>query len=228
MTLLITLASKNAGKLHELRHWIAEAGLPVALAVNPDAPDVDETGLTFVENAILKARLTPAVPGSHLVLGEDSGMVVNGLGGLYDLNPFPGLKSNRWMTPEVREDLLGIPDDHPVTNDELCVGMLALIEGKADRRAEYRCGMALWDTEKGLLFSTEEKTELLIIESRPRGNKGFGYDPITMPVIDGRAIGRTTAELETEEKNAISHRGKAFARVLEFLEDLGEMGVSPR
>lgn len=217
---LITLASKNTGKLYELRHWLAQCPLPVELAVNPDAPEIEETGEDFVQNAILKARQTPPVPGSHLVLAEDSGMAVEALDGSYGLHPFPGLKSNRWMTPAVREELLGIPDDHPVTNDELCIGVLMLMEGRGNRQADYRCGMALWDAGKGLVFSTLEKTELMIIESRPRGENGFGYDPITMPVIEGRAIGRTTAELETAEKNAISHRGKAFRKVLDFLQSV--------
>ncbi len=214
---LITLASKNTGKLYELCHWIEQYQLPVELAVNPDAPEIEETGEDFVQNAVLKARQTPPVPGSRLVLAEDSGMAVEALDGAYGLNPFPGLMSNRWMSSAVRQELLGIPNDHPVTNDELCMGVLMLMEGQGNRHADYRCGMALWDADKGLVFSVLEKTPLMIIESRPRGENGFGYDPITMPVVDGRAIGRTTAELETAEKNAISHRGKAFRKVLDYL-----------
>lgn len=222
--LIITLATKNEGKRLELNRWLQEnAGHGIELAINPDAPDVDETGRDFIENAILKARLSPPVKGSKLVLAEDSGMVVDALDGSYGISPFPGIYSHRWLTPAVRDELLGgsLPNRMPldrtteegVTNSDLCGAILKLMEGKKDRAARYCCGMALWHVECGLLFKTLTSSELEIIEGEPQGVNGFGYDPITRPLD----YHRTMAELSPVEKNSISHRGKAFRQTLDFI-----------
>ena len=222
--MLITLASKNTGKLNELTHWLQQshAGLPVELAVNPDAPEVEETGEDFVANAVLKASQSTPLAGSKFILGEDSGLSIDALDGLYDLSPFPGLKSNRWLSAELRMKLLDVPPNHPVVNQDLCEGILKLMKGEEDRGAAYCCGMALYHVDKGLLFSTLEQTPLRITEGRMRGKNGFGYDFITEPIIDGQPLGKLTSEMETDEKNVISHRGKAFRKVLEFIESLPE------
>lgn len=202
-------------------------GFPIELVLNPSANEVEETGQSFLENARLKARLTPPAPGSRLVLAEDSGMVVEALNGTFDIRPFPGIYSNRWLTPERRDELLG--RSHPnrmpldrigetgVTNSDLCMGILKLMEGKANRSARYCCGMVLWHADTGLLFETLESTELEVITGEPRGTNGFGYDPIVCPTGEAN----TMAELSTEVKNRISHRGKAFEQVLAFLHSNG-------
>lgn len=228
-TLIITLASKNAGKQRELMHWLSQSGLPIQIALNESADDVDETGVTFLENAWLKAKQTAAVSDSQLVLGEDSGMVVDALDGRYGISPFPGLYSNRWLTPTIRDELLGssIPNHMPldritetgVTNSDLCHGILSLMKGKTNRAARYCCGMVLWHTELGQCFETLESTELQILEGEPRGMNGFGYDPITVPVDEnGQASTLTMAELSLPEKNRISHRGRAFQKLITYLQ----------
>lgn len=225
--LILTLASKNEGKRRELCHWLANSNLPVDIALNEQADDVDETGLDFLENARLKAEQTPPVCQNGFVLGEDSGLVVDALDGYYGISPFPGLFSNRWMTPDIREELLGqsFPNRMPldrtnqegVTNSDLCQGILALMAGQANRSARYCCGMVLWHPQQGVCFQVLETTELQIIDTQPRGVNGFGYDPITVPVYEDSVSNRTMAELLTEEKNRISHRGRAFNKVLAYL-----------
>ncbi|HEY9687509.1 MAG TPA: non-canonical purine NTP pyrophosphatase [Coleofasciculaceae cyanobacterium] len=227
-TLIITLATRNRGKQLELAHWLAHSNLPISLAINEQAPEIEETGRDFIENALLKARKTPSVAGSQLVLAEDSGMVVDALDGAYGISPFPGLYSNRWMTPAIRDALLGnsianrMPLDRTtedgVTNSDLCAGIQALMTGKQNRAARYCCGMALWHTERGLLFQTLDATELLVIEGEPRGSNGFGYDPIVTPLNPNQDPELTMAELSTEEKNRISHRGRAFQKTIDFLQ----------
>jgi len=233
--LIITLASKNEGKRRELMHWLAQSELPIEIALNEGADDVDETGSTFLENAWLKAGQTVPVPGSCLVLGEDSGMVVDALDGRYGISPFPGLYSNRWLTPAIRDELLGrsIPNRMPldrvtetgVTNSDLCHGVLSLMEGESNRAARYCCGMALWHTKLGKCFEALESTELRIIEGVPRGMNGFGYDPITVPFEEAGpadiplSCERTMAELSVEEKNRISHRGRALGKLVAYLRE---------
>jgi len=226
--IVITLASKNPGKQMELQCWLESADFPVRLVLNENAPDVDETGADFIDNAWLKAMQTPpAIPGGY-VLGEDSGMVVDALDGKYGISPFPGLYSNRWLTQEIRDELLGrsFPNRMPldrmtengVTNSDLCQGVLALLRDEPNRRGRYCCGMVLWHPERGKVFEVLETTELQVIDDEPRGMHGFGYDPVTAPVDkNGQVSQRTMAELSPEEKNAISHRGRAFKRLLDFL-----------
>jgi XTP/dITP diphosphohydrolase len=224
---IITLATKNKGKRLELTHWLAQSNLPISLVINQQAPEIEEKGRDFIENAILKAQQTPPAAGSQLVLAEDSGMVVDALDGAYGISPFPGLYSNRWMTPAIRDALLGksisnrMPLDRTteegITNSDLCAGILALMKGQENRAARYCCGMVLWHTERGLLFQALDATELRVIDGEPRGGNGFGYDPIVTPLSPNQAQERTMAELSTEEKNRISHRGRAFRKTIEFL-----------
>lgn len=225
MTLVLTLASQNEGKRRELYRWIEAHGLPLEIALNHTVGDVDETGGSFLENALIKAKATPPVVPGGWVLGEDSGLVVDALDGSYGISPFPGIFSNRWLTPELRDVLLGgtIPNrseldrtnENGVTNSDLCHAILKLMEGKANRTARYCCGMVLWNPSRNLCYETLEATELEVITGEPRGLNGFGYDPIMSPV--GRS--QTMAELEPDEKNRISHRGKAFEKALQYLSE---------
>lgn len=226
--LVITLATRNEGKRLELERWLTQEGLPIALRLNEQVADIEETGATFLENALIKAQATPPVVLEGWVLAEDSGLVVDTLDGQYGISPFPGLFSNRWLTPARRDALLGIsyPNRMPldrttetgVTNSDLCYGILSLLEGKTNRAARYCCGMVLWHPASGQIIQALQSTELLVNKGEPAGLNGFGYDPIMLPVDETGAIStRTVAELSADEKNRISHRGKAFKEVLSGL-----------
>lgn len=187
----IVLATRNAHKVAELNRILAGAGFAGELAsLNefPDAPDVPETGSTFADNALLKARAIAAHTGLPAV-SDDSGLTVNALNGM------PGILSARWAGTH--------GDDH--ANLELVLGQLADID---NRDAAFVCVAALvlpdgareWTTT-GVLSGS--------LTREPRGTNGFGYDPIFVP--DGMVT--TTAELAPEDKDAISHRGRAFRAI---------------
>jgi XTP/dITP diphosphohydrolase len=221
--LILTLASRNEGKRRELCRLVEAQRLPIEIVLNESVDDIEETGLSFLENALLKAKATPPVVADGWVLAEDSGLIVDALDGAYGISPFPGIYSNRWLTPQIRDELLGqsFPNrleldrmtEAGVTNSDLNQAILKLMEGKASRKASYCCGMVLWNPSRDLCFETLAYTELQVITGEPRGLKGFGYDPVMSPIGDTR----TMAELEPDEKNSISHRGKAFEKALRYL-----------
>ena len=185
------LATRNAGKIAELNRILADVGGGVeivGLESFPDAPDVPETGLTFADNALLKARAIAASTGRPAV-SDDSGLAVDALHGM------PGVLSARWAGRH--------GDD--TANLELLLGQLADVD---ERGAAFVCVAALalpdgggeW-TATGVLAGT--------LTRAPRGGNGFGYDPIFVP--EGLSV--TTAELAPSEKDAISHRGRAFRAI---------------
>jgi XTP/dITP diphosphohydrolase len=186
----VVLATRNAGKIAELGRILADVGGGVeivGLDSFPDAPDVPETGLTFADNALLKARAIAACTGLPAV-SDDSGLAVDALHGM------PGILSARWAGKH--------GDD--VANLELLLGQLADV---AERGAAFVCVAALalpgggeW-TATGVLAGS--------LTRAPRGSNGFGYDPIFVP--QGMSV--TTAELAPSEKDAISHRGRAFRAI---------------
>jgi XTP/dITP diphosphohydrolase len=186
----VALATRNVGKIAELGRILADVGGGVeivGLDAFPDAPDVPETGLTFADNALLKARAIAAYTGLPAV-SDDSGLAVDALHGM------PGILSARWAGRH--------GDD--VANLELLLGQLADV---AERGAAFVCVAALalpgggeW-TATGVLAGS--------LTRAPRGSNGFGYDPIFVP--EGRSV--TTAELAPSEKDAISHRGRAFRAI---------------
>jgi XTP/dITP diphosphohydrolase len=185
------LATRNGHKVRELQtilaDLIAELDLEiVGLGEFPDLPDVIETGVTFAENARLKAVAAAEATGLP-ALADDSGLAVDVLGGA------PGVFSGRWAGTHGQdranlELLLGqlydVPDEHRAAAF-VCAAVLALPDGTVVVREGRMPGR---------------------LARVPRGEHGFGYDPIL--VVDGDS--RTSAELTFEEKNAISHRGKAF------------------
>jgi XTP/dITP diphosphohydrolase len=188
MTRLI-LATRNAGKITELRAILADAGLPhelVGADAYPEVPDTKETGVTFAENALLKAHALAQATG-HPAVADDSGLCVDVLGGA------PGIFSARWSGKH--------GDDR--ANLDLLLAQLADI-GEAHRGAHFSCAAAL-----ALPDGTERVVEgrlLGTLRHTPAGDGGFGYDPILQPLGDAR----TCAQLTAEEKNAISHRALAF------------------
>jgi XTP/dITP diphosphohydrolase len=197
MSARLVLATQNRHKLAELRAVLLPA-LPslvpddVASSSDVGAPDVPETGVTFAENALLKARALAAFTGLPAV-ADDSGLCVDVLGGA------PGVFSARWSGRH--------GDD--AANLELLLAQLADVPD-AHRGAEFRCAAALVVDGAEVVCTGVMRGRLT---TEPRGGGGFGYDPILVPDAQperagGRAL--TNAELTADEKNAISHRGEAF------------------
>ncbi|MGH3300614.1 MAG: RdgB/HAM1 family non-canonical purine NTP pyrophosphatase [Streptosporangiaceae bacterium] len=188
----LVLATANPGKLAELARILADDHADVALASRaefPGAPEVAETGATFAENALLKARAIAAFTGLPAV-ADDSGLCVDALGGM------PGVLSARWSGRH--------GDDE--ANLRLVLAQLADVPDER-RGARFVCAAAL-----ALPGGGEHVTEGVVsgrLIREPRGQHGFGYDPIFVP--DGCDI--TTAEMAPADKDKISHRGRAL-RVL--------------
>jgi XTP/dITP diphosphohydrolase len=185
----LLLASANQGKLRELRTILD--GLPVELvglteAGLGDPPEVEETGGTFLENALLKGRAYAAWSGLAAV-ADDSGLEVDALGGA------PGVRSARYAGP-------GASDQ---TNLDKLLAALAGVP--PDRRtARFRCAAVLVDPGAGE-WHAEAAWEGRVLDA-PRGGGGFGYDPVFLP--DGWEL--TSAEVDQPTKDAASHRGQAF------------------
>jgi XTP/dITP diphosphohydrolase len=195
----IVLATRNPGKITELRA-ILTAARPdydlVGADAYPEVPDVKETGVTFAENALLKAHALAQATGLPAV-ADDSGLCVDVLGGA------PGIFSARWSGRH--------GDDR--ANLDLLLAQLSDIDD-AHRGAHFACAAAL-----ALPDGTERVVEgrlLGTLRHAPVGDGGFGYDPILQPLGDTR----TCAQLTAEEKNAISHRGQAFRALVPVVREL--------
>ncbi|HEV7628930.1 MAG TPA: RdgB/HAM1 family non-canonical purine NTP pyrophosphatase, partial [Streptomyces sp.] len=197
----LILATRNAHKVTELQAILTDAGLGLELVgadAYPEIPDVKETGTTFAENALLKARTLAHATGLPAV-ADDSGLCVDVLGGA------PGIFSARWAGRH--------GDDK--ANLDLLLAQLSDID-TGHRAAHFTCAAAL-----ALPDGTERVAEGHLqgtLRHIPSGTGGFGYDPVLQPDGDSR----TCAEMRPEEKNAISHRGRAFrALAAEVRELLG-------
>jgi XTP/dITP diphosphohydrolase len=192
------LATGNAGKLAELTALLADAGLDVRVTAQSDlkisAPP--ETGTTFVENALLKARHAARVSGLPAI-ADDSGLVVPALGGA------PGVRSARYAG-ERADDRANIAK------------LLGALEAPGlDRAAKFYCVLVA-------LEHCDDPAPLIAagawagqIARAPRGNGGFGYDPVFLDPT----LGRTAAELGAAEKNRVSHRGTALRALIEQLKN---------
>jgi XTP/dITP diphosphohydrolase len=193
----VLVATRNAGKLAELRRMLADGPVEVVgLADVPEFPDAPETGATFAENALAKARDAANATGLPAV-ADDSGLAVDALNGM------PGVLSARWSGRH--------GDD--VANLELLLGQLTDVPDER-RGAAFVCAAALVVPDGLETVVHGEWTGRIVRE--PRGSGGFGYDPIFVP--DGEQ--RTSAELSPEEKDAASHRGRAMRALLPHLRDL--------
>jgi len=185
----LVLASSNRGKLVEIREVLAGTGIELIAQSDLHIDDADETGATFVENALIKARHAAAISGLP-ALGDDSGICVDALHGA------PGLRSARYA---------GTHGDSAANIAKL----LAALEGveSESRTAHFHCTIVL-------LRSAVDPAPLIAegrwrgrILDAPRGDKGFGYDPVFFdPALDAGA-----AELDADVKNRVSHRGQALA-----------------
>ena len=194
----LVLASNNAGKLAEFNRLLEGRGVQAVAQAELGLQDIEETGLTFVENALLKARNAARVTGLP-ALADDSGLCVDALDGA------PGLYSSRYAGPEgdaqrniakLLEALEWVPDDR--------------------RSARFCCAL--------VLLRHAEDPQPLIAEGRwegrilhaPRGNNGFGYDPVFLDPENNL----TAAELDPAIKNRISHRGRALQLLRQRLPEL--------
>ncbi|MEV7185362.1 RdgB/HAM1 family non-canonical purine NTP pyrophosphatase [Kitasatospora sp. NPDC093102] len=199
MSTRLILATRNQHKVTELRAILADAGLDVELVgadAYPEIPDVPETGVTFAENALLKAHALARATGLPAV-ADDSGLCVDVLNGA------PGIFSARWAGKH--------GDDR--ANLDLLLAQLSDI-AEPHRGAHFFCAAAL-----ALPDGTERVVEgrlLGTLRTAPAGDGGFGYDPILQPLGETR----TCAELTADEKNAISHRGQAFRALAPVVQDL--------
>jgi XTP/dITP diphosphohydrolase len=188
----LLLATRNQHKLHELREALPgiEIGL---LSEGVELPP--ETGETFAENALGKARAAQRATGRPAI-ADDSGIVAYGLGGR------PGVRSARYAGEDA-------------TDAQNLAKLLREVGQQDDRRVAYVCVIALVteDGEESLFEGRCEGT----LAGEPRGSGGFGYDPAFVPDDTGEDDHRTMAELAPAEKNAISHRGRAARKLAEHL-----------
>ena len=190
---VVVLASGNAGKLREFAGILAPLGMLLQSQADFDVPEVEETGLSFVENAIIKARAASRASG-HPAIADDSGLAVDFLGGA------PGIHSARYS---------GAGD--AANNTKL----LAALDGlpPEQRSARFQCALVYMSHPLDPMpLVCQASWEGRILEA-PRGDNGFGYDPLFhVPEYDC-----SSAELAPELKNRISHRARASALLLEAL-----------
>lgn len=184
MTRLI-VATKNKGKVKEIKELLSGLDYQIlSLEEAGVAIDVEENGQTFEENALIKARAIHQLMGG-MVIADDSGIEIDFLNGA------PGIYSARFLGD--------------VSDIDRYEGVLALLEGIPEeyRTARYRCVVSLVSDEEALTFQGTMEGR---IAHEPRGDNGFGYDP----VFYVPELGMTVAEMDSDTKNRISHRGRAF------------------
>ncbi len=194
MSVRVVLATRNPGKVAELRRILDGVDVElVGFDAFPDVEDVAETGATFAENALIKARAAAAATGLAAV-ADDSGLTVAALNGM------PGVLSARWAG-RARDD---------AANLRL---VLEQVEDVPDERrgAAFVCAAALV-TPDGHEQVVEGRVDGMLVRE-PRGTGGFGYDPVFVP----HGHTRTTAEMTAGEKDAISHRGQAFRALAPYV-----------
>ena len=190
----LVVASHNEGKVREIAELLSPFGLETVSAASLGLSEPEETGLSFAENAELKAKAAAEAAGLP-ALADDSGLEVVALGGA------PGIHSARWA---------GEPRDFAAAMERL-EGELAARgpHGTRSRRANFSCALTLaWP---GGFYRTFEGRVFGRLVWPPRGDKGFGYDPIFMP--EGYRV--TFGEMEPEHKHAMSHRARAFAQLID-------------
>ena len=195
MSTRLVLASGNAGKLAELQALLADSGAELLPQSALGVEDIEETGLTFIENALIKARHAAAATGLP-ALADDSGLMVDALGGA------PGLYSARYA---------GSPTDDAANNAKLLHELRDVPAGQ--RSARFHAVIVLLrDPADPRPLIAEGSWEGLITDV-PRGSNGFGYNPVFLDP----AHGLTAAEMEPGLKNRISHRAQALAKLRELL-----------
>ena len=189
----LVVATRNRHKLRELAAILDEFDL-VPLAGDVELPP--ETGETFEENALIKARTACAAIG-EAAIADDSGIVASALGGA------PGVRSARFAGEDA-------------TDEQNLALLIERLRDRDDRRVAYVCAMAHVDPHGAETVAVGRCDGELIAE--PRGSGGFGYDPAFVPLDTGPRDRRTMAELDPDEKHAISHRGRAARALAQLLE----------
>jgi len=196
----LVIATRNRHKLAEIRAILQMPGLEILdVYVFPNVPEVDEDGDTFEANALKKAVAVARSTG-EVALADDSGLEIDALRGA------PGVRSARYA---------GEPVNYDANNRKV----LAEMDGLANRRARFHCVIAIADPA-GRTVTVHGQCAGHIAEE-PRGTRGFGYDPIFIPL----GYKRTFAELESEEKNRISHRAGALRAARKVLERITAHGA---
>ncbi|WP_224652765.1 RdgB/HAM1 family non-canonical purine NTP pyrophosphatase [Pectobacterium versatile] len=191
----VVLATGNPGKVRELASLLADFGLDIVAQTELGVDSAEETGLTFIENAILKARHAAQITGLPAI-ADDSGLAVDALGGA------PGIYSARYA---------GVDASDQQNLDKLLLALKDVPDEQ--RRASFHCVLVY-------LRHAEDPTPIVchgswqgVLTHEAAGSGGFGYDPIFFVP----ALGKTAAELTREEKNAQSHRGQALRLLLDAL-----------
>jgi XTP/dITP diphosphohydrolase len=194
----LVIATHNAGKLREIRDLLAPFGIECTGASEMDLPDVEEIGNTFVDNAELKARSAADLSGLP-ALADDSGLCVDALGGM------PGIFSARWAEEaESGRDFARAM--------ERVWEALEVCGPNASRDAHFACALAIAWPNDGQAEAFEGRVDGTLVWP-PRGERGFGYDP--MFVAAGHE--ETFGEMDPAEKHAISHRAEAFRKLVAAL-----------
>ena len=185
---MLVIATKNQNKLIEFKEILKNSTIEVkSLADFGPIPEIIEDGDTFDENAYKKAHQTARILGLPAI-ADDSGLVVEALGGA------PGVYSARYAGPDA-------------TDSENCRKLLEELDGEKNRTAHFSCVLSI-AVPSGPALTYEGRCDGVILEE-PRGSSGFGYDPL----FYFEEYGKTFAELTMEEKNSVSHRGKALKEV---------------
>ena len=193
----VLVASSNPKKVKEIEEILKPLGIEVLKA--PEKLEVEETGTTFLENAYLKAKAYYErfkIP----TIADDSGLVVEAI------KPYPGIYSARFYSLEV----FGKEEPIPSEDEANIRKLLRVLEKEENRKAYFVSVIVLYLGERGL-FS--EGVVRGTIAKTPRGDKGFGYDPVFIP----EGYSQTFAEMEPQEKHKISHRGKALRNLYGLL-----------
>ncbi|WP_129139771.1 RdgB/HAM1 family non-canonical purine NTP pyrophosphatase [Modicisalibacter coralii] len=192
----LVLASSNPGKLREFNALLAPRGYRICPQGDFSVTDVEETGTTFVENALLKARHACRLSGLP-ALADDSGLAVDALAGA------PGIHSARYA---------GEPKDDTANNRKLLAALAEVPEGQ--RTARYWCVLVWLQHEFDPVPRIVQASWSGEILAHPRGEGGFGYDPLFW--VPERGV--SAAELSAEDKNQLSHRGRALRELMELLD----------
>lgn len=193
----VVLATGNPGKVRELAHLLADFGLDVVAQTELGVESAEETGLTFIENAILKARHAAAITGLPAI-ADDSGLAVDILGGA------PGIYSARYA---------GVDASDQQNLDKLLVTLKDVPQGQ--RNAQFHCVLVYMrhaEDPTPIVCHGSWDGEVLFTEA---GKGGFGYDPI----FHVPTLGKSAAELTREEKSAVSHRGQALTLLLDAMKE---------
>ena len=191
---VIVVASGNAGKIKEFKEMLEPKGYTVKSLVDfPDMKEVDENGTTFHDNAIIKAQAVTDQYGI-MAISDDSGLEIDAL------DKKPGVMSARW---------LGHETSYTIKNQKV----LELMKYQTNRSCRYVCAIAITrKDEEPIVFEDTVECEIAI---GAKGENGFGYDPI----IYYPPLHKTMAEMSKDEKNSISHRGKAVRKLEEWLNE---------